>query len=96
MLAVHQPASSKHVGDLFSYVGATASAAWHARLDAAAARELDAVSTQCGVNLLFKTTVLHAAEELCSIRQVAHGMRCQLGQVFSNIGDADQQSACGR
>ena len=44
-LVVHQPAAGKRVGDLVSYVGATASAAWSAHLVAAAARELDAVSS---------------------------------------------------
>lgn len=76
MLVVHQPATSKPVGDLFNYVGAKASHAWHVRLDAAA-RELDAVSG-CDVRLLVKPIVLHAAEEPCSIRQVAQGVRCQL------------------
>ena len=76
MLVVHLPVTSKLVGDLFNYVGAKASHAWHVRLDAAA-RELDAVSG-CDVRLLVKPIVLHAAEEPCSIRQVAQGVRCQL------------------
>ncbi len=76
MLVVHQPATSKPVGDLFNYVGAKASHAWHVRLDAAA-RELDAVSG-CDVRWLVKPTVVHAAEESCKIRQVAQGVRCQL------------------
>jgi len=69
VLVVHQPVTRKPVGDLFNYVGAKASDAWHVRRDAAA-RELDAVSG-CDVRLLVKPTVLHAAEEPCSIRQVA-------------------------
>ena len=44
MLVSYQPAASKPVGDMCNSVGATASAAWHVRLDPAAARELDAVS----------------------------------------------------
>ena len=43
MLGVHQPAVSKLVSNLFVYVSATASAVWQDRLDAAAAREHDAV-----------------------------------------------------
>ncbi len=55
MLVVNQPATSKPVGDLFDYVGATISAAWHVRLEAAA-REFDAVSG-CDVRLLAESTV---------------------------------------
>ena len=42
--------------------------------------------------VLTYVTVWHAAEKLYSIRQLAQSVRCQLRS--SDIGDADQQSAC--
>jgi len=60
VLVVHQPATSKPVGDFFNYVGTTASAAGRVRLDAAA-RELNAVSGLLCVTH-FRTTTMQGSK----------------------------------
>ncbi len=95
MLVVYQPAASKPVGDLCNYVRVTASAAWHVRLDAAAARELDAGSSCWSKRMTYMLQKSPAVSgKLRKVYVVNYGQ-----VMFNDIGDADHrwhQSAYSR
>ena len=94
MLVVHLPVTSKLVSDLFNYVGAKASDAWHVRLLVNLMRCQVAMSG-CWSNRLYYMLQRSPAVsgKLRKVYDVNYGQ-----VMFSDIGtgDADQQSACSR